>query len=210
MKKLKQKLNSKRGVSIVMALLLALICLFAGAAALTAASANIGRYTYLRKEQQEYLSISSAARLLKTQFEQGNNISATCTDAAATITPNPTVGSNHVYSLLNSWMSDLLFNAYIKSDPGSSTAHSLSEQKFTVELKDDDKYPIVNVKVTSKSLEAASADIEVELSAGEGDKRKLKFTVSLTLTADTTAKTITVSEAKVDRITLPGEKEGTP
>lgn len=62
--KIKQKLNSKRGASLVLALFLLLVCSFSGAAALTAASANAGRFEKRVKYQQQYLSVSSAANLI--------------------------------------------------------------------------------------------------------------------------------------------------
>lgn len=220
MQTLIQKLNSKRGVSIVMALLLALICLFAGAAALTAASSNIGRYEHLRKDNQEYLSISSAARLLSEQFaDDGSKITANCSSGAAIIsydTSFPTGG--HVYRLLQDWMSKLLLNVYIKnllSDPGNPVPHVLTEENFTVEATGFD---IVNVKVTANNIKATSAGINVELYVLEKDKpdelkyrkRTLKFTVELTFTSDLDNKAISITTAKVQRITLPGKLEGTP
>lgn len=63
------KLQSKRGVSIMLALLLFLICILAGTAALTAARANIGRHKYMRESQQQYLAVSSAAKLIREQLD---------------------------------------------------------------------------------------------------------------------------------------------
>lgn len=69
MKKAFKKLNNRRGASILIALLLFLICALAGAAAITAAASNMGRYEYLIKNQQTYLSVSSAARLFRDSLE---------------------------------------------------------------------------------------------------------------------------------------------
>lgn len=63
-----KKLKGKGGASIVIALLVLLICVTAGAAALTAASANAGRYTHLRQDQQRYLAVSSAAKLVRAEL----------------------------------------------------------------------------------------------------------------------------------------------
>ena len=63
------KLQSKRGVSIMLALLLFLICVLAGTAALTAAHANVGRHNYMRESQQQYLAVSSAAKLIREQLD---------------------------------------------------------------------------------------------------------------------------------------------
>lgn len=209
MQTLIQKLNSKRGVSIVMALLLALICLFAGAAALTAASSNIGRYEHLRKDNQEYLSISSAARLLSEQFKQGNSITADCSGTTANSNILSFTGG-HVYKLLQtSFMEPLLMYCYNLGSGGTPSSMPPSVE-FTVDVDEasgDDNFQTVDVKVSAENLGATSADINVELTTGD---RTLKFTVSLTLAVDADAKTITITEAKVDRIILPGKLEGTP
>lgn len=70
------KLKSRRGTSIIIALLVLLICVTAGAAALTAASANAGRYTHLRRDQQRYLAVASAAKLVRGELA-GQSFSAT-------------------------------------------------------------------------------------------------------------------------------------
>lgn len=67
-----KKLKGKGGASIVIALLVLLICVTAGAAALTAASANAGRYTHLRQDQQRYLAVSSAAKLVRSELCGGH------------------------------------------------------------------------------------------------------------------------------------------
>ena len=81
MKKALKKLNNRRGASILIALLLFLICALAGAAAITAAASNMGRYEYLIKNQQTYLSVSSAAQLFREGFD---GITATATFTAST------------------------------------------------------------------------------------------------------------------------------
>lgn len=68
MKRAIRKLESTRGASIIVALLVLLICMTAGAAALTAASANAGRYTHMARDQQRYLAVSSAAKLVRGEL----------------------------------------------------------------------------------------------------------------------------------------------
>lgn len=63
-----RKLHSQRGASMLFALLVFFLCLLAGVAALTAAAANIGRYTHLEGEQQQYFSVASALDLLQKQL----------------------------------------------------------------------------------------------------------------------------------------------
>lgn len=69
MKKLLAKLNSRSGASILLALLLFLVCALAGAAAITASASNVGRYSYLEGDQQQYLSAASAAKLIRAQLD---------------------------------------------------------------------------------------------------------------------------------------------
>lgn len=64
MKRIYKKLNNTRGASILFALLVFMICAFAGAAALTAAAANAGRFSHAEEDQRKYLSVASATNLL--------------------------------------------------------------------------------------------------------------------------------------------------
>ena len=63
-----RKLKSRRGASILIALLLFLVCAFVGGAVLMSAYQNASRSTALRREQQNYLAVSSAAQLLKAEL----------------------------------------------------------------------------------------------------------------------------------------------
>ena len=69
MKHLTQKLKSQRGASMLFALLVFLLCMLAGTAALTAAAANVGRYAHLEDEQRQYFSTSSALALLQAELD---------------------------------------------------------------------------------------------------------------------------------------------
>lgn len=63
-----QKLRSESGASIILALVFLLICLSVGAMILASASVNIHKETSARDQQEQYLSIASAARLLKSAY----------------------------------------------------------------------------------------------------------------------------------------------
>lgn len=45
-----------------------MLCILAGTSALTAASANAGRYTHLEEDQRKYLSVASAINMFKSEF----------------------------------------------------------------------------------------------------------------------------------------------
>lgn len=63
-----RKLNSRRGASILIALLLFLVCAFVGGAVLAAAYQNASRAPAARQEEQDYLAVSSAVQLLKDEI----------------------------------------------------------------------------------------------------------------------------------------------
>lgn len=62
--RVRQKLNSRRGASFLLALLFFLICALVSSTVLMAAAANAGRSRSEREEHQRYLTLSSAVRLL--------------------------------------------------------------------------------------------------------------------------------------------------
>lgn len=65
---IRRKLNSQRGASILMALLLFLVCLFAGGGALAAAYNGVVRNLPVSDEQQNYLAVASAVELLQQEL----------------------------------------------------------------------------------------------------------------------------------------------
>lgn len=204
MQRIKAKLNSKRGVSLMMALLLFLMCALSGAAAITAAGSNIGRYSYMREYQQEYLSVSSAAKLLKTQFEKGTgNISADCSSGSAVEELGSILTTNPVYALIVGDMQTLLYDAYLMStgvEP-AGTIYSASPKEFEIEVDGDGTFKTVDasIKFNKPTNSGNNADIDVEVKSGE---HTLAFVLELSFTYEETGK-IKVSEAKVARITLP-------
>ncbi len=70
MKSLKSKLASRRGASLLLAMLVFLLCALAGTAALAAASAGAGRYTHMREDQRKYLAVASAVELLRGELTE--------------------------------------------------------------------------------------------------------------------------------------------
>lgn len=68
MKNARKKLNSKQGATIVLALLFFLICAVIGGIVLASASANAGRLSHIRQEQQAYLNLGSAAKLIREEI----------------------------------------------------------------------------------------------------------------------------------------------
>lgn len=70
MKRLRKKLHSESGASILLALLMLLVCMMVGSSVLAAAASNAGKVQSNRVEQQEYLTLSSAIRLIADELAQ--------------------------------------------------------------------------------------------------------------------------------------------
>lgn len=65
----RKKFESTSGASIFIALFLLLMCALAGSVILAAASASSGRLVNLKKNEQSYYNVVSAAKLLKEEIE---------------------------------------------------------------------------------------------------------------------------------------------
>ena len=59
-----KKLYSRRGATMLIAILVFLIAVLSGTIALTMAASNAGRYTHEKDDQQAYLSVASAANII--------------------------------------------------------------------------------------------------------------------------------------------------
>lgn len=70
MRRLREKLHSERGASILMALLLFLVCCMVAASVLAAAMSNAGKSRSNRAEQQKYLTLSSAIQFVVDEIEK--------------------------------------------------------------------------------------------------------------------------------------------
>lgn len=74
MKRLKAKLHSERGASILLALLMLLVCMMVGASVLAAAVSNAGKVRSNRTEQQKYLNLTSAIQLVADEIQRAEYI----------------------------------------------------------------------------------------------------------------------------------------
>ena len=70
LERLREKLKSSRGASILMALLFLLVCMMVASSLLMAAVSNAGKIQSDRTEQQKYLTLSSALRLVCGELEK--------------------------------------------------------------------------------------------------------------------------------------------
>jgi len=69
MHNIRKKLKSKRGITIIAALTFFIIAAILGSVIISAAAASAGRLSHLHREQQAYLTVSSAARLTRDEFK---------------------------------------------------------------------------------------------------------------------------------------------
>lgn len=69
---IRKKYENTSGASIFIALIFLLICALVGSVVLTAASASSGRLVDLKKNEQSYYTVLSAAKLLKNEIEGEN------------------------------------------------------------------------------------------------------------------------------------------
>lgn len=74
MKRLREKLHSKSGMSILLALLMFLVCAMVAASVLGAAASNAGKIRSNQVEHQKYLTLSSAMRLICDELERAEYI----------------------------------------------------------------------------------------------------------------------------------------
>ncbi len=70
MKRLREKLHSESGASILLAMLMFLVCILVSASILAAASSNAGKAKSNQVEHQKYLTLSSAIRLVADELER--------------------------------------------------------------------------------------------------------------------------------------------
>ncbi len=67
--KLFSKLSCRRGASMLIAILVFFLAVLSGTVALTMAASNAGRFTHEKDDQQAYLSVASAAKIILNRLE---------------------------------------------------------------------------------------------------------------------------------------------
>jgi len=65
---IRNKLRQKNGASIFMGLIFLLVCMMVGSVALTASTAASGKLAQQKQNEQDYLTVASAARLVKNRI----------------------------------------------------------------------------------------------------------------------------------------------
>ena len=75
--RMKRKLRSDRGASMLLALLLFLVCAVAGSVILASGTAAAGRMSELAEMDQRYYAVASAAEALRSQISKGISFTVT-------------------------------------------------------------------------------------------------------------------------------------
>lgn len=108
MRKIKAKLNSKNGATLVMALFYMMFCIAIGSMILSSGSTAMGQVQHLRGEEQSYLNVLSAAELIKDEMKEASFVEETITvthsacGANEQISPPPTYPNNALTNELQS------------------------------------------------------------------------------------------------------------
>lgn len=209
MRRVKEKLHSRSGASILFAILIFMLCVLAGTAALTAAGANAGRYTHLEAEQQEYLSVASAVQLLKEEIvgmEYNASVQQTVSNTVPSTplyvwTGTPAFGSSDpLVDLFNTFFKDYYTSLFIEwtgwTDAGTSLSTPITppvpppDKTLTMTVKDNPDMGSVTVTFTADK----NYRITVEVYSGsDTDKRNLTtmiFTVTPDYSQDVTTQTV--------------------
>jgi hypothetical protein len=132
MKRFQAKLKNSSGASMVIALIFLLISLVLGAIILSAASANHGRFSHIRAQQQDYLTTSSAADLMRAEIQGLTFIGArqfvhdSATDITTSEYLDPTISSNNPIPLLLREMAQQMLESQESSEFSPDITESLT------------------------------------------------------------------------------------
>ena len=135
MEKISKKLKSERGVTILLALLLFLVCAVTGSVVITAGTAASGTLSERAKLDQRYFSVTSAAELLRNKFDNKRVRISKADNSAAEIWSD------------NGWIDN-------------SSPNIRDEEKFVIRQSQRLKNPVGEPAVYSYSLTANTGDSE--------------------------------------------------
>lgn len=116
---IRNKLRAKDGMSIFMGLMFLLVALMVGAVVLAASTASAGKLAELKKNEQDYLNVASAARMVR--------------DRICALT----------YTCRKEWVNDILTSNETKLEPSDNGAVILKSELMSLcgELADEDSAP---------------------------------------------------------------------
>jgi len=205
MRCLRTKMRSTSGASMVIALLFLLLSLVLGGIILSAASANQGRLMDIRTQQQDYLTLSSAAKLMQSAMK-GLTFSGgeqTISDSGTGTTSKnylaPTISSANVASQLVQGIAQQV----LQSQPvlGCTAGAMPNDVQLTLEAPGFDD-------VTAMLSIDSRYNLTVVLSLSDNSSRSYPLTLTVPATVeDNTATTVTAYERSY---TSTEDVDGTP
>ena len=184
-----KKLKNNSGATILMALLLILLAMAVGAAILTAAVSAAHHMKSDREAQQNYLTVSSAAELIRDsiagdKYERTMTETHTAsTDAEGNTTHEVTYSTdvNYPTGIMGAWLSACI-------EDGSENVQYASLKDFSdtieVNLKIDDDTSLRTVTAAFSAQKDGKIQVELSLKPEEGktDDCRMTLTMQGTLT----------------------------
>ena len=172
MKRLAQKLQDRRGASMLMALLLFLVAAMVSAVIIAAAVSARSRVASDRAQQQTYLTVSSAAELLRGSIEGGSGDFQT-----REVTLYYDRSKQHIYRLVSNTRTDatgdfaFLMNNAIKQL--LLTPDLVYRRAFTIKARQAEVYEDVSCELTlscrSESEDTTAYALTVWLTGGTSE-----------------------------------------
>ena len=175
--KLKGKLRSRRGATLLLSLLLFLICAVAGSVAITAGTASSGTVSERAKMDQRYFSVTSAAELLREELDGLSvDVSVPVTEDSASIDNNNI--TENLRELLKA-QSLYLISALEDTDIQTTETDWLEKSyTVTVSIPDSSDIDTSGLKATVTISRIAFGTVEFTIESaieGEAEKFRLKM-----------------------------------
>lgn len=180
-----KKLKNNSGATILMALLLILLAMAVGAAILTAAVSAAHHMKSDREAQQNYLTVSSAAELIRDSIA-GDKYERTMTETHKTLRDEAgnITGENVSYStnvtkptgIMGAWLS-----ACIENGNDNNEYASLKDFSDTIEvdLKIDDHTSLRTVTAAFFAQEDVKIQVQLSLKPEEGKTDDCRMTLTM-------------------------------
>ena len=180
-----KKLKNNSGATILMALLLILLAMAVGAAILTAAVSAAHHMKSDREAQQNYLTVSSAAELIRDSIA-GDKYERTMTETHTAVrdTDGNITGENVSYStnvtnptgIMGQWLS-----ACIEDGSENVQYASLKDFKDTIEvdLKIDEDTSLRTVRADFFAQKDGQIQVQLSLKPEEGKKDDCRMTLTM-------------------------------
>ena len=188
------KLNSRRGVTIIMALVFFLTAAIIGSIVITAAYASVGRLTHLREKQQNYLTTSSATKLVRDELK---GVVCTFVEVSIDGVDEPRVDS---VSPPTGSLSQFAQNVATKDFEKSSISSEVFTVTSEVDVLDTVKAEVVSM-TTGTSGTSGTLTIKLSLVDAENPDESpyiMTLSVPFTVSEDTSSVTTTTPNTAPD------------